>query len=809
MPHIRLTHFLEEQRRPRRGGGDAAPLRDQAEHGEHLRQQLAEAVSAHASQLATRDLGLPPVPDGFQLVVKSALSDSGRPLLTADQIPARWHVDILDERRDGLILTASPDPEVSRLSETVEAYKNDERTQAGRLKPGTRGLFSVDDLPVPAREFKMGPTLLRLLEETPLAPDNTYVVDIEIAAHSFDQTTGERAAAFADYLRSGHAELISGPVTQIDYIVFRAFVRGALLSDMLDFHPWTAFVDSPPELEQQGMALRSITEPGIPPIEAPDGTAPVIVVIDGAVAVGHPLIAPSCHGQHHTSIVPNEPFVDAQNARGHGTAVASVAALGSLRTCLLPNNAPIRPARVAVLRVLDDDDRLPDALDLFSLLPQACHDIATANDASVFSCSLASLDPFARDRMTRDAEALDLIAYDEGGPGLLFILPTGNLDGRNVPSFTQIDGRLRGVGHPDHLLFEDSRLRRPGHAISALTVGAYVPQASTSRDDFARLLNPIAGSAEASPLTRTGLGYLGEIKPELVEEGGNWYSAPTGEIVVEAQVTDVPVANSAYAQDGRLIRFSQGSSVAVPKVAHLVSDILRVLPDASADLLRAAVVNSAEWPEQLATQERTLRTYGYGVPSPERALNPGGSRCILIIEDAVPIGWAHYHTIPFPTDLFEMIPETILRVSVTLAYRPPVRRGNRIYRGTVLEWDMAQRGQSLDSFRTRCSTFRGEDQADIGQDEADEQTGPWSWTIRKRLRTKGTAQKDWFDAPATAFDDHLFLSVIGRRGWLSREQQTDGFLQRYAVVISIEAHGVAIPLHERIEAQIRVPVRLN
>jgi hypothetical protein len=60
-------------------------------------------------------------------------------------------------------------------------------------------------------------------------------------------------------------------------------------------------------------------------------------------------------------------------------------------------------------------------------------------------------------------------------------------------------------------------------------------------------------------------------------------------------------------------------------------------------------------------------------------------------------------------------------------------------------------------------------------------------------------------ASAADFGDELLLAAIGRRGWLSKEKQDAGFDQRYAVSISIEAIGVAIPIHETIEARIRIP----
>jgi hypothetical protein len=84
--------------------------------------------------------------------------------------------------------------------------------------------------------------------------------------------------------------------------------------------------------------------------------------------------------------------------------------------------------------------------------------------------------------------------------------------------------------------------------------------------------------------------------------------------------------------------------------------------------------------------------------------------------------------------------------------------------------------------------------ADDGfEDEIEDQPiGDRNWTIRRRTRTRGTVQKDWFEAPASDFENELHLCVIGRRGWLSEEQQDSGFRQRYAVAISIEVVGIAI-----------------
>jgi Subtilase family len=152
---------------------------------------------------------------------------------------------------------------------------------------------------------------------------------------------------------------------------------------------------------------------------------------------------------------------------------------------------------------------------------------------------------------------------------------------------------------------------------------------------------------------------LREIKPEVVEEGGNYYLEGGTRLRRNPQLTDVAAANSQFARDGRLVKFTNGTSVAAPKVAHLAGLIEREIPNASVDLIRALIVNSARWPDQLANTEDTLRILGYCVPEPDRALRPGGSRCLITIEERIPIGTAHYFRIPFPAELFDRFDATL------------------------------------------------------------------------------------------------------------------------------------------------------
>lgn len=806
MPHIPLPRYLAEPRY-RTGRGPKLPERNQQAHGRLLEQQLQNLFDTVGNRRDARPRELPRLPEEVQVQLESS-AVRGKPILTEASLPKGWKLEVVEERPDGVLMAISRDPNLEKLQRSVTTFRRDVRTESGRLRFGATKIAALESIAPADRELKLGE---ELLADGPIRPRQSYLVDIEIVAGSSVEDHAQRREEFSAYLRAAGAVIVgTGAIVEEDYALYRARITGRVLLDLVDNHPHVLSIDMPPSIELEGMELLDIANPRLPGSVERIAAGPPIVVIDGGVIPEQPLIRQALNGPVHRSFIPGAPSVTDGGTDGHGTAIVSVAAIGSLRQKLLEPAAGDQALPVAVARVLDDNTALPETVNMKAVLPEIASQMRERNRAQVFNHSLASRAPFNRQRMSVWAEALDRTAYDNGGSGYLFIVATGNIDGAVSPSAAQLENWVTRGNHPGYLNNERCRLRNPAQAITALTVGAYVPRAGapfSQRQNMNR--RPVAQSGTPSPFTRSGFGYLREIKPEIVEEGGNYYLEGGTRLRRNAQLTDVAVANSQFASDGRLVRFMSGTSVAAPRVAHLAGLIERELPNASVDLIRALIVNSAQWPVRLATTEDTLRVLGYGVPDPGRALLPGGGRCLITIEDRIRIGTAHYFRVPFPTDLFDRTPETRLRVSVTLAYRPPVRKTNAKYRGTVLEWGFSKIGESFDQFRRRCSTVNPAVSAEDAEELEDEPIGNWNWTVKQRLRTRGTAQKDWFDAPASDFQEEMFLCVVGRRGWLSKEQQDAGFEQAYAVAVSIEVAGVAVPIHERIEALVRVQVPIG
>lgn len=804
MPHVRLHRFRDEIRHPR-GGGPDLPQRNQRRHGEGLQRQLNRTLAEYGQRRDIRPPNLPALPQTIQLLMKPTTTATGKPLLEGVDVPKGWKVEVVEQRRDGTLVALSADPQFTGLETALDNYRHDRRTPKGRLKKGTRPLFGIEEFQASSRQLRIGDELALVA----IQANGLYIVDVEIAAGREQEQGTERRDLFFAYLRAGRAQVIgNGALVGPDYAAYRVRAPGSLILDMLDYHPWVISVDSPPIVEREGFELRDIGEPDLPEFPVPEPNHPVVGVIDGGMIPEHPLIRFAVRDQRHRSFI-SANFLD-DGDQGHGTATISLVALGSLRNMLLHPPDPLpSPVKVALGRLLDANTQIPTDIVAHRIIAEIVPTMFAENGCRIFNHSIASRGLLNQNRMPLWAEAIDTVAYDEGNEGFLFIIPTGNIDGQVSPSMQQIEAWLRNPGHPAYLLESQCRLRNPAQAINALTVGAYVPVAGVPFNNAQALgYRQITRSGFPSPFTRTGLGFLREIKPEVVEEGGNWYLADGQRLMNRPQYTDIAVANSAFAREGHMIKFVVGTSFAAARVSNLAGLIQRQIPDATPDLIRALIINSAAWPERLNSIDDTLRLWGYGVPQSDRALLAQGSRSLIIIEDTIEIGHAQFFRIPFPQDLFEENPEIVVRVSMTLSYRAPVRKTNRKYRGTVLEWMFSKRDESLDQFARRCATIPAVEE--IGDEEEAEPElvpGDWNWNIRTRRRTRGTAQKDWFEASADQFPDELYVAVIGRRGWLSKDRQDAGFQQRYAVAISLEAVGVAIPIHERIEALIRVPIR--
>lgn len=831
---------LNKLRQRVRGGGPP-PRESAADHGQALLRQVEAFQRVVNEQAASRPADLPPLPDDLQVIVeaKRLLPEQTRSLgLTP-----------IEEREDGILVTVSPDVTLPLLVSKAESYIS-ERTDSGNPKYG--GVIApIENIRPARREDKAGERLTSWLDSDEFDPDELLPVDVELAGGDSELGEQNRQQFYAYLSRfrareSPYAETIvtatGNFLIEADYSLHRVQLPGRAILDLLDDSRanWILSIDLTPTLEPRLPLLTTGAGGALPPIPALSPDAPRIVIVDSGIAAGHPLFTGD-QGQtligRQLNFLPDsaEPpdLLTDEIDQGHGTAVASIAAYGSLMplilgrdglarpVCWLENAkillpaARLDPAQPAAQPALHPD-QLPKAL--IREVVAAFHE-TMPRQCKIFVLTAGSgLHP--RHTVANWAEELDRLAAQHD---LLFVVTTGNLPPGDIPSLVAAE-----YDYPDFLLHPQARLLNPGQARTALTVGALAPEPAGQLAPWSheQLLAPVEHPA---PFTRSGSQPAGgPVKPEVVEWGGNLHR---GDLTPAPELA-MPVANRDFvtgAADQPFV-FQYGTELAAARVAHLAGQIQAQYPQASANLIRALIVNSAGWPrpfvESLTTngietltkedKQKLLRLCGYGLPQADKALSANAECMVFVTEDR--FSWTEqdknssgrypskvsFYSIRFePDDLFGLPAGTRVRVSVTLAYNPAVRKTQRRrYQAVDMRWQLKRREESSEDFYARWMA-----EAEGNEDLEPEEAGPpkpWPWLLKPVLNPggrvrKGSLIRDWFELYAHELPHTLELVVLAMVApW---RKPTEPLTQPFALVVSVEAVGEAVPIYDAVRVR--------
>ncbi|MCB0214473.1 MAG: S8 family peptidase, partial [Anaerolineae bacterium] len=610
------------------------------------------------SQARDRAPDLPPLPDDTQVIIESKR-------LTPEQVGSLG-LKPLEERDNGMLVTVSPDVTLPTLATKAQNYVS-QRTDSGN--PRFNGVIApIEQIRPAGRHDKAGDRLAARIEAGLLQPDQPVWVDIELAGgHSSDGT--ENRQQFYDYLINFSDELspyqedvvtaTSHYIIEADYSLHRILLPGRAVLDLLDDSRanWILSMDLVPEIESRTTPLTATATADLPPLPDLSPEAPRVVVIDSGIAADHPLFT---NDEGRTIIGRQRNFLpdDVELANlttdeidhGHGTAVASVVAHGSLLALTQTPEAITEPVVwIENAKILLPATKLdPDASNAPQLHPlqfakllmrevvEAFHHTAPRL-CKIFNISVATV-PHPQQSISNWAEEIDNLSANND---LLFIVPTGDLQPAELLKLITED-----IDYPAYLLQPQARLRDPGQAYNALTVGALTPIPPT----FPWPSNPFLAEAEhPAPFSRSGLLQFGPLKPDIVETGGNLQREDLTALPESALL--VADRNYVTGQTDQPLGFQIGTGLAAAQVSHLAGRIQAGYPDASANLIRALIVNSAIWPaaliesltgptdeppfDALTKEDRhtLLRLCGYGRPRPDQALSSNAHCLVFIAED--------------------------------------------------------------------------------------------------------------------------------------------------------------------------------
>jgi hypothetical protein len=110
-------------------------------------------------------------------------------------------------------------------------------------------------------------------------------------------------------------------------------------------------------------------------------------------------------------------------------------------------------------------------------------------------------------------------------------------------------------------------------------------------------------------------------------------------------------------------------------VTHKAAQVLQAFPNASANLIRAFLANSARVPQPPIDKlgdikiEELMSVCGYGMASADRAVTSTENRVILFTESEMPMDWFFVYEVPIPMEYAQTNGKR--HIAVTLAYDPP------------------------------------------------------------------------------------------------------------------------------------------
>lgn len=718
---------------------------------------------------------------------------------------SRMEIDVLSPSPDktGYWVVFAEDPEVTRFETKLQAYAE---TSSYRF------FNAVGDLvEIPPQE-KIG----ERLRTEGLTPDEIAFLDVEI--WRMENTRLNRFIAELERWLSSKGGRVSDRLIRTSFCLLRVQVSGNILQEVLQLRE-VALVDRPPKpYIQDGLLRMSLETMEVGDTPPEDATA--IALLDSGVLSGHPLLQNAIGDEiaiatkWSDKIKSDKPTDDV----GHGTQVAGIALYGDLKECIRSRvfnpTVWLLSAKVLYREENPITGEIRATYDEEELLEHQLEESVRQLIESYPNCRVVNLSLGNEDRrMFQGKRQFNLAALvDDLAKELnaVFVVSAGNFGGYAHAGFPD--------NYPSYLLneTEDVKIVDPASAALGLTVGSVTQEYGPSPRFMSDALFSPANTGFPSPFTSVGPGYQGMIKPELVEEGGNILEDHrTGLQDIGGQLVTL---NPNWQVDGKLFWVNHGTSFTAPRVAHYAATLFNQFRNASANLVKALLIASAEIPQcrppgrlselKLGSSDSDFAelasVYGYGKPNLERARFSTDQRVFLLRENQIGLDAVHVYYFYLPVEF--VYTRGLKKIAVTLVYDPPTNKNRLDYLGCTMEFSLFKNMNVEDVVRAYKAIAAG---------ESTEEELPETFKIARldlqpgvRLRSKGVHQKsvvEYTSTPQIDPDKPLVLPVLCRKRWIQKES----YVQDYAVVVTIE-HSMKIDLFNlvRVRNQERAQVTL-
>ena len=540
---------------------------------------------------------------------------------------------------------------------------------------------------------------------------------------------------------------------------------------------------------------------------------PHICILDTGINIGHPLLVQSLNVDDlHT----NEPAWGVADQAGHGTEMAGLAVWGDLAHSLASSNPVVLTHRLESVKILPHNGgNIGRHHGNLTLEAVARPEVSAPYRQRVFSMAITAKDNRDQGKPSAWSATLDRLASDVDGEGLiprLIIVSGGNIDDINAWG-----------GYP----FSNSTdsIHDPGQAWNILTVGAYTEKTNITEADTQgySAVAPFGGLSPFSTTSRTWQKHW-PLKPDVVFEGGNVAKNALGPVTIHS----LNLLTTHHELTERLLTTTNATSAATALCSRMAAQLMAQYPNLWPETVRALIVHSAEWTEQmkadfLDVRERSgdyqhlIRHCGFGVPNLERALWSASNSLTLIVQDELQpfvreddkgepkLREMHLHSLPWPQEALMNLGETPVEMRVTLSYfiEPSpgiVERGaggRYRYESHGLRFDVKRPEEKPDDFRARINQR-------VRDAEDGSYTGggsDYNWQLGAGLRHLGSLHSDTWTGTAAALAERGVLAIYPVAGWWKTRKKEGRYDKkaRYALIISIRTPETEVDLYNAIE----------
>lgn len=542
----------------------------------------------------------------------------------------------------------------------------------------------------------------------------------------------------------------------------------------------------------------------------------VVCILDTGVNNGHALIQPVLATADLHAV---DPAWNTNDHDGHGTLMAGTAAYGNLLS-LLNSAAPFEVQhRLESAKILPPQNNNPRELwGHVTTQGVSRAEIQAPERKRIVCMAVTAEETRDRGRPSSWSAAVDELAsgYADDKRRLV-VLSAGNVVGsthwQNYPT--------------DNLTNE---VHDPAQAWNALTVGAFTEMVRIT-DPTMRGWTNLAPPRGLSPYSTTSVDWPGRkwpIKPEVLFEGGNVARGPNNSTMDHDDLK--LLSTSHQPQVAQFAPFCM-TSAAAAQAAWMAARIQSQYLDAWPETIRALLVHSAEWPDELMRQfppttrsdyAKLLRIGGYGVPDLERALYCAANSLTLISQaELQPYDRErsryvtrdmHLYSLPWPADILRGLGEVEVRMRVTLSYFVEPGPGevgwdNRYrYASHALRFEVNGPGESEQEFARRVNKQARE------EDEGAGTQGPGERWVIGNARNVGSIHSDIWKGRAADLAASNRIAIYPTVGWwrerhhLGRWNKTT----RYSLIVSIltpeQAQDIYIPVAQQVGVAVPVTV---